>query len=444
MSYDILIVLVNNRADFTGFVIKATHLIMRAAVSEFATQVRSADLGHQVIAPSIADDLVVRDDFMIRAERVAAIAAVHAKAVDDDHRFPHEAVAALRAQRLLGILVSSDLGGEGASVLAVANICYALGRACASTAMIFAMHQVKAACIVRHGRGSAWMEDLMRNLAGGQLLFASSTTEGNAGGDVRSSTAPVEEADHHITLDRSATVISYGREADGIVTTARRDPNATKSDQVLLVLLKQDYSLDPITTWNTLGMRGTMSVGFRLRARASREQILPVSYQSIHAETMTPTAHLFWSSVWAGVAAGAVGKAHKFVRHVARQSGGNLPPGAVHLTKALSSLSVLRAMIAGAAQRFEANAGDPDALSALDFQNAMVMLKIDASELAVAIVMNAMRVGGLSAYRQDGEFSIGRHLRDILSAPIMIYNDRILANAVSSSLLVDVPDQLVD
>jgi len=310
--------------------------------------------------------------------------------------------------------------------------------------MIFAMHQVKAACIVRHGRGNAWMEDLMRKLASGQLLLASSTTEGNAGGDVRSSSAPVQASADHITLDRSATVISYGREADGIVTTARRDPDAATSDQVLLVLLKRDYTLEPITTWNTLGMRGTMSVGFRLRARASREQIVPVDYQDIHTQTMTPTAHLFWSSVWAGVAASAVNKAHKFVRHVARQSKGNLPPGAVHLTKAMSSLTALREMIAGAAKRFEANADDPDALGALDFQNAIVMLKIDASELAVTIVMNAMRVGGLAAYRQDGEFSIGRHLRDILSAPVMIHNDRILANAVSSSLLVSVPEQLVD
>src|SRR5208282_4057150 len=143
-------------------------------------------------------------------------------------------------------------------------------------------------------------------LADEQLLSASSTTEGNAGGDVRSSAAPVEQADQHITLDRAATVISYGREADGIVTTARRDPDAEKSDQVLLVLLKTDYTLEPITTWDTLGMRGTMSVGFRLRARASREQIIPVGYHAIHSETMTPTAHLFWSSVWAGIAAGAV------------------------------------------------------------------------------------------------------------------------------------------
>ena len=39
-----------------------------------------------------------------------------------------------------------------------------------------------------------------------------------------------------------------------------------------------------------------------------------------------------------------------------------------------------------------------------------------------------MQACGLSGYRNDGEFSIGRHLRDVLSSPIMINNDRILAN----------------
>jgi acyl-CoA dehydrogenase len=400
-------------------------------------------LDRRVNAPSIVSDFVHEADFAIRAERVAAVAAKHAAAVDSTSRFPQEAMDEIRAQRLLGILVPADLGGEAASITDVANVCYILGRACASTAMIYAMHQVKVACIVRHGRGSAWMEGLMRKLASGQMLLASSTTEGNSGGDVRSSAAPVEGAGDDITLDRSATVISYGLQADGIVTTARRDSNAAKSDQVLLVLLKSDYTLDPISSWDTLGMRGTASAGFRLRASAKREQVVPVDYQSIHSQSMTPAAHLFWTSAWAGVASAAVEKAHKFIKHVARQSGGNLPPGAAQLTKAISSLMTLRAMIASAAQRFEAIAGDADALAAQNFQTSIVMLKVDASELALSIVMSAMRAGGLAAYRLDGEFSIARHLRDILSAPVMIHNDRILANSVSSTLLAEVPAQLV-
>lgn len=44
-------------------------------------------------------------DLQSRAAAVAAIAAEHAEAVDRDSRFPAEAVAALRAQRLMGLLV---------------------------------------------------------------------------------------------------------------------------------------------------------------------------------------------------------------------------------------------------------------------------------------------------------------------------------------------------
>ena len=105
-------------------------------------------------------------------------------------------------------------------------MCYTLGRACSSTAMIFAMHQTKVACLVRHGTGSAWHETLMRRVAAEQLLLASSTTEGQNGGNIRFSAAAVERAGAEISLVRNATVISYGAQADGIVTIARRDNDA--------------------------------------------------------------------------------------------------------------------------------------------------------------------------------------------------------------------------
>ena len=69
----------------------------------------------------------------------------------------------------------------------------------------------------------------------------------------------------------------------------------------------------------------------------------------------------------------------------------------------------------------------------------MNLLKVNASELAIATVMSAMQACGLSGYRNDGEFSVARHLRDVLSSSVMINNDRILANIASASLLVDVP-----
>jgi acyl-CoA dehydrogenase len=381
----------------------------------------------------------VSTDLRARADAVAAIAEKSAAAVDREARFPEEAIKAARSRGLMGIMVPLELGGEGAGLSSVLEICYRLGRACASSAMIYAMHQLMVACVLRHRRSNAWHERLLRRLAAEQLLFASSTTEGRGGGNVRASEAPVEHSGDRISLERRATVISYGADADAIVTTARRAADAPASDQVLVAFLKEDYALEPLVSWDTLGMRGTCSSGFTLKASGSAEQILPDAYEAIHVQTMAPVAHLSWASVWTGVAAGAVERAQNFLRTAARQSGGQMPPGAAHYTKANASLMMLRGLVASSLRKFEQAAHDQSKLASLEFQTMINLTKVEASELAVSIVLATLRACGLSGYRNDGEFTMGRYLRDILSSPIMINNDRILADVAASSLLSPVP-----
>ncbi len=381
----------------------------------------------------------------LRAEAVAAVACEHAAAVDREARFPAEAFAALKAQRLMGMAVPRAFGGEGAGIAEVADVCYKLGRSCSSTALIFAMHQIKVACVARHGLGSAFHEEVLRSIAAQQWLLASSTTEGLNGGNVRNSAAAVEAADDGtIALDRDSTVISYGAQADAIVTTARRSAEAVGSDQVLVVLLRDHYRLDPGQAWDTLGMRGTCSRGFKLHARGGADQVLPVGYDVIHARTMTPVAHVLWGAVWSGIAAAAVERAQSFIRMAARRAKGQLPPGAVHYTRAQSTLRSLRIMVRDGAARYEAALADEAAFASLDFNVALNLLKVEASEAAVATVMSALRACGLSGYRNDGESSIGRHLRDVLSSPLMINNDRILASLASPALMSAVPTGLAD
>src|SRR5207253_4900317 len=114
---------------------------------------------------------------------------------------------------------------------------------------------------------------------------------GKGGGNVRSSEAAVEQSDGRIVLARDASVISYGAQADAVVTTARRAADADASDQVLVVFEKKHYSLEKTVGWDTLGMRGTCSSGFSLKAVGSPQQIMPVPYGAIHSQTMVPTAH---------------------------------------------------------------------------------------------------------------------------------------------------------
>jgi acyl-CoA dehydrogenase len=377
--------------------------------------------------------------YTARARVAAETALQYAAAVDSAARFPAEAFAEIRKQRLLGIMVPPSAGGEGATIGEIADICFILGQACSSTALIFAMHQIKIACLIRHSKGNAAVEQILRQIASDQLLMASSTTEGQAGGNVRSSDAAIEHVGEDVTLERKATVISYASEADGIVTTARRAADASASDQVLLVLLKKDYTLDRLQSWDTLGMRGTHSEGFALRVRAPAQQVLPDPYEKIHPQTMVPHAHIFWGSVWAGIAAAATLKAQAFVRSALRSSGGQMPPGAAHFTKAASSLRTLRSVLNSAMRSYQAIMSDEKAVSALEFQSMITLTKVQASELAVETVLAALRACGLSGFRNDSEFSIGRHLRDVLSAPLMINNDRILANLAMTSVMTSLP-----
>ena len=383
-------------------------------------------------------------DLESRMAIVATTAADNAAEVDREARFPSEAFSAARGQGLLGITVPQELGGEGASVSDVVDVCYRLGRACSSTGMIFAMHHVKLACLVRHGRDSAWHNNLLRRVASEQLLLASSTTEGQGGGNIRSSAAPIEYNASRIALERQATVISYGAYADGIVTTARRSADAPASDQVLAVFLKGDYSLETIMPWDTLGMRGTCSSGFVLRASGESDQILPVSYDKIHVQTMVPTAHLMWASVWAGIAAGSIDCAQALIRSLARKSGGELPSGAAHFVKGKSALGTLRSLIASSLREFEAISDDEAALTSFEFQTRIALTKVEASELAVSIVLGMLRACGLAGYRNDNQFGVGRYLRDILSSPLMISNERILSNVAATSLMSAVPAGLRD
>jgi acyl-CoA dehydrogenase len=158
---------------------------------------------------------------------------------------------------------------------------------------------------------------------------------------------------------------------------------------------------------------------------------------------MVPFAHLLWGSVWTGIAASATARAQAFVRNAMRHSG-QLPPGAPQFTRALASLRTLRGMLATSLRRYEQLMNDPQALAALDFQTLITLTKVEASELAAQTVMSAMRACGLSGYRNDSEYSIGRHLRDVLSSPIMINNDRILANLATSVLMSPMASSLRD
>jgi acyl-CoA dehydrogenase len=379
-------------------------------------------------------------DVAALAAGVGAVAAAHAAAVDRDARFPHEAVDALREARLLGALVPRALGGRGATLREVADACHALAQHCANAAMVFAMHQIQVACLVRHGGDGAFFRDYLAELAERELLIASATSEVGVGGDVRSSVCAVVRDGGRVRVEKQAPVISYGEHADDVLLTARRSPDAAPGDQLLLLARRgRDLTLERTSGWDTLGFRGTCSAGFRLTAECDPGQLLPTPYADISAQTMLPVSHVLWGALWLGIATAAVAKARTFVRAEARKKPGTTPPAALRLAELVSLHQTMRANVNGCAAEYEHAADDADALAGVGFALRMNNLKLAVSQQVVQAVGQALGICGIAGYREDSPYALGRQLRDAHGAALMINNDRLYA-ANAAMLLVHKDD----
>ncbi|HTQ04320.1 MAG TPA: acyl-CoA dehydrogenase family protein [Polyangiaceae bacterium] len=375
------------------------------------------------------------------AARIGAeVAGPNSTSVDREARFPREAFDALKQERLLSACVPRDLGGAGLGMIELAQLCEILAQHCSSTAMVFAMHQIQVACLARHGHASAFFKRYLTDLVEKQYLIASVTSEVGVGGEMRTSVCAVERQGDRFKLDKDATTISYGAHADDLLVTARRAPEAAPSDQSLVLLSKAEYTLEQNGAWDTLGMRGTCSPPFKLRSTGSSERIMETPFAEIASNTMVPFSHILWASCWLGIATAAVSKARAFVRMQARAKPGTTPPVALRLAEVSGTLQMMRANVHDVAEECEKLMAQPDAgadvLSSMSFALKMNNLKVATSQVLVEIVQRCLLICGIMGYKNDSKVSIGQHLRDGLSAALMVGNDRIYATNASMLLVL--------
>jgi acyl-CoA dehydrogenase len=365
------------------------------------------------------------------------VAAPHADEVDRQARFPAETLAALRAEQALSAFIPAELGGGGVSFEALAEACTHLGRRCGASAMVFAMHQIQIVTIVRHLEDAPWFEAYLRDVADQQRLVASVTSEVGTGGDMGRSVAAVEDASAGACrFEKQAPTVSYGGHADDLLTTLRRAPDAEPGDQVLVLTRREQTTLEPAGTWDPLGMRGTCSPGFVVRAEFMPEQVLATPFPRVSVESMVPVSHILWSHLWLGIASDAFERARAFVRAAAKRNPGQPPPAAQRLSHLMSELSLLRAEVVSALHEFMDASREParERLSTMAAILRFNNLKIAASEQAPRVCQGAMGVCGIMGFKNDTPFSVGRHLRDTMSASLMVANERI--HQTNASLLL--------
>ena len=107
--------------------------------------------------------------------------APHAKAVDEDHRYPIEAAKALAKAGLSAAHVPTEFGGDGADALAVVLIIEEVARACGSSSLIPAVNKLGSMPLILGGTAEQkkrWLTPLAQGKG-----FSYCLSESEAGSD---------------------------------------------------------------------------------------------------------------------------------------------------------------------------------------------------------------------------------------------------------------------
>jgi acyl-CoA dehydrogenase len=382
----------------------------------------------EMLAPVHASGKVERDAWQVGVE----VAGPAADAVDREARFPHESVAAMRDRGLLAAMIPEELGGGGASLATLSAAVRALATHCASSALVLAMHQLEVGDLVRHGTTPA-LRSFLGEVADRQLLLANAHSEVGIGGDAGRSICAIQRSGGRFRVEKQALAISYGEYADAILTTARRDADAHESDVVQVVCRAPHVALEPTSTWDTIGLRGTRSSSFRLVAEGDDAMVFPVPWSTIANRGYLQTAQILLSSVWFGLAEASAARAHGYVREIARRQIGTLPPAAMRLAELATRLQEGRNLLAGTTLRYEA-VKDTEEVESASFVVALRGMKVSASRLAVEMATAAVGICGMSGYRRDDPHTMDRLVRDSMGSLVMVSNDRYLGNNAQNLL----------
>ncbi|WP_030414889.1 acyl-CoA dehydrogenase family protein [Streptomyces sp. NRRL S-1448] len=362
-------------------------------------------------------------------DRLAAVTEAteeHLARTDRAAEFPVAALDALRRTGLLGLLVPEAHGGLGGTARDLAAAAQTLGRSDMSVGMIFAMHCQQAAALVRYGNERLRKEVLPR-IAAGECYLASVTTEAGKGGHLLSAQAQLGAEEEELVVERFAPIVTGGAHADGFLITMRSPGADASAHEVTLVYADRDQlDLTASGDWQPMGMRASHSAALTLTGRVPGHQVVGDvgEFHRIATTVFGPLAHLGWSAVWLGTAAGALSRVLRLLRSPAGRARFDLTSELLltRIARSRQRLDTVHALLQRALHTVESGAD----LSVPARQLQLNALKITASEECLAAVDDLITALGLRhGYLKDSPTRLEQALRDLRSAPLNYSNDRL-------------------
>jgi acyl-CoA dehydrogenase len=344
--------------------------------------------------------------------------------VDLQARFPIESLTALRENRVLTAILPVEQGGMGATFSDISYVIRVLSQSCAATGSVLGMHMEQLFVLAKYGTTES-LRRVLKEVVDDQLLIANANSEVGIGGDVMRSITALEPEGDGWRFDKQALAASYAGNSDLILSTARRAPDATETDQVLTLLRTSTLTLEPTSGWDTLGLRGTCSSGMHITGHVTNDDLFPVPFAEIANGGGGQLRHVLMTSVWTGLAEAAMNQAHEAVRAAARKSIGTTPQSAMRLAEIMVEVQTARAMLAEALEQIEA-ALAADTIEDIGLVMSLRNVKVVTSTAAMNAATGALQICGINGFRRGKDHPLERIVRDACGALIMVSNDRYL------------------
>ena len=174
--------------------------------------------------------------------------------IDRDGAFPRPGVDALAAAGLLGLASSTEVGGGGHGMRAVAEVIERLAAECGSTAMVVLMHYAATAVIEAHGP-----RDVRAAIAAGDHLTTLAFSEYGSRSHFWSPTGTATAADDDtVRLDARKSWVTSAGEVNSYVWSSL--PLARDAGPMTLWLVPADSAGLSVTgDFDGLGLRGNGS-----------------------------------------------------------------------------------------------------------------------------------------------------------------------------------------
>ncbi|WP_329338338.1 acyl-CoA dehydrogenase [Streptomyces sp. NBC_00663] len=351
--------------------------------------------------PSEEHDML-RDAIRSLAE---AKIAPHAAAVDEEARFPREALEALVANDLHAVHVPEEYGGAGADALATVIVIEEVARVCVSSSLIPAVNKLGSLPVILSG-SEELKKKYMTPLAKGEGMFSYCLSEPDAGSDAAGmKTRAVRDGDHWI-LNGVKRWITNAGESEYYTVMAVTDPSKRSKGISAFVVEKSDEGVSFGAPEKKLGIKGSPTREVYLdNVRIPADRMIgdegtgfATAMKTLDHTRITIAAQAL------GVAQGALDYAKGYVQE-RKQFG-----------KAIADFQGIQFMLADMAMKIAAaraltyqaaaasERGDKD----LTFQGAAA--KCFASDVAMEVTTDAVQLLGGYGYTRD--YPVERMMRD--------------------------------